>query len=529
MPNRRTFAVLVVLGLLLAVSGGGLAQTPQGDGQSPIYDVGTSTLQLDKLEGEPLAVDANLGAGFYYQGVLTENRIPVNGERQMEFRLWDMAIGGTQVGATLTPIVAVNRGQFNVELAWGSSHIDGRALWLGVRALDTGGVWRDLGRSKILAVPYAMSLMPDARINAKGVPGITVESNFKNAIHGITYSTSKEDAAVYGLANAISGSAKGGYFVSGSGIGVYGLSYTTEGVFGEAPNHDGVTGRSVVSGRSGVYGYSVNGYGVTGASDETHGVWGRTQSDVGAGLFGSNSTNGVGVAGFQTGYSGTDRGEEYFRPGGLFGGRNGVIGISKEPVGIGVLGWHKSMTGIGTGIHGQTDSPSGWAGWFSTSSGNGVRVSTPAGKTGLSVTGGTKNGVVATNDGSRLLYSEEATEVWFADYGFGRLTEGMATITIDPVFAQTVNLFEPYHVFLQVYGDADIYVTNRTVSGFDVRLREGDPSVEFSYRMVAKRLGFEGQRLERAPWADDDPNLYPEKARSLETLQQDEPVDTAGQ
>jgi hypothetical protein len=27
--------------------------------------------------------------------------------------------------------------------------------------------------------------------------------------------------------------------------------------------------------------------------------------------------------------------------------------------------------------------------------------------------------------------------------------------------------------------------------------------VEFSYRVVAKRRGFETQRLERAPWADN--------------------------
>jgi hypothetical protein len=28
---------------------------------------------------------------------------------------------------------------------------------------------------------------------------------------------------------------------------------------------------------------------------------------------------------------------------------------------------------------------------------------------------------------------------------------------------------------------------------------------------MAKRLGYEDTRLERATWADNDPNLYPEK------------------
>jgi hypothetical protein len=35
-----------------------------------------------------------------------------------------------------------------------------------------------------------------------------------------------------------------------------------------------------------------------------------------------------------------------------------------------------------------------------------------------------------------------------------------------------------------------------------VALKDGDPNAEFSYRVVAKRLGFEEKRLEPAPWAD---------------------------
>jgi hypothetical protein len=77
-----------------------------------------------------------------------------------------------------------------------------------------------------------------------------------------------------------------------------------------------------------------------------------------------------------------------------------------------------------------------------------------------------------------------------------------------------VNLEEPYHVFLEEYGGADLYVTNRTAESFEVRVQSGEPNVEFSYRLVAKRLGMEGERLERAPRADDDPNLYLERAPS---------------
>jgi hypothetical protein len=143
----------------------------------------------------------------------------------------------------------------------------------------------------------------------------------------------------------------------------------------------------------------------------------------------------------------------------------------------------------------------GWAGEFHGQS-KGVQISTSSG-VGLQVTGGTKQAVVGTLTGARSLYSEEATEVWFTDYGFGKLASGRARVLIDPSFAQTVSLDEPYHVFVQPYGRAELYVEERSDLGFVVMVKDGDPNVEFGYRVVAKRQGFETQRLERAPWADN--------------------------
>ena len=55
---------------------------------------------------------------------------------------------------------------------------------------------------------------------------------------------------------------------------------------------------------------------------------------------------------------------------------------------------------------------------------------------------------------------------------------------------------------MQPYVDAEFYVAERTPLSLVVALRGGDPGAEFGYRVVAKRRGFEGERLERAPWAD---------------------------
>lgn len=231
-------------------------------------------------------------------------------------------------------------------------------------------------------------------------------------------------------------------------------------------------------------------------SGTTYAIVGASKSPDGYGGYFYNTSEspntGFAVAGLHPGYGVGDLGS-WAHPAAYFGGRVGVIALTKDAGGTAVLALINDATG--------------WAGMF-TGIGNGVRISVPVGKVGLEVIDGTKNAVVGTEDGARLLYTEESTEVWFTDYGFGQLEEGLATVPIDPIFAQTVNLEEPYHVFVQVYGDAEVYVANRTATGFEVHLREGDANVEFSYRIVGKRIGYEDARLERAPW-DDDLTLNP--------------------
>jgi hypothetical protein len=153
-----------------------------------------------------------------------------------------------------------------------------------------------------------------------------------------------------------------------------------------------------------------------------------------------------------------------------------------------------------------TNNGNGYAGAFvaTSATGRGVYIETKGGA-GLQVVGGSKNAVVRTPSGAKALYTEESTEVWFTDYGFGKLTNGKGRILFDPSFAQTINADESYHVFVQPYGRAELYVAERTPLGFSVALKDGDPNAEFSYRIVAKRLGFEGKRLEAAPWADHPP------------------------
>ncbi len=158
----------------------------------------------------------------------------------------------------------------------------------------------------------------------------------------------------------------------------------------------------------------------------------------------------------------------------------------------------------------------GWTAYIQGTGGasKGLFVSSPT--VGLQVTG-SKNAVVNTTDGARALYCEEASEVWFTDYGFGKINGNSVIITFDNKFLETVNTNEPYHVFLQSYGEAEFYVSKRTPTSFEVRVRGNElASSEFSFRIVAKRRGYESMRLERAPWADDDINLKPKAVKTVE-------------
>ena len=306
-------------------------------------------------------------------------------------------------------------------------------------------------------------------LNGKIKPGTVVEGNLNSSILRV-------------INNSTSGTL-------GSAISAQGSSPTAPAI---SAHHTG-TGHALYGSSDSVYptiGGVNNGSG--------NGVDGRSTS--GHGVYGSTSTSDAsGVVGLQTGYSYNDLGL-WWNPGGLFGGRNGVIGITKANSGYGVYGLDLSTTG-------------GWAGYFISTNGSGVYASVPAGHVGIN-TNGTKPAVVATDDGARLMYSEESTEVWFTDYGFAQLHNESAIVTFEATFAQTVNLSLPYHVFLQPYGNASLYVTNRTPTGFEVNLNSGDANIAFSYRIVARRLGLENDRLERAPWADNDPNLYQDKASS---------------
>jgi hypothetical protein len=127
------------------------------------------------------------------------------------------------------------------------------------------------------------------------------------------------------------------------------------------------------------------------------------------------------------------------------------------------------------------------------------------------VAAGSKSAAVQVQGGRRLVYTIESPEVWLEDFGSGQLQNGAAQVTIDPVFASSVDLEGEYHVFLTPLGDSNgLYVTNKTATGFAVRESGGgSSSIAFDYRIAAHRAGYETLRM---PLADEAFGLAEEES-----------------
>lgn len=147
MKVKWALVSLLVLALLLSLAtvNLSLAQGPEGAGQP---------------QGEA-AIVGTVGGKISYQGVLTENGQPVNGTRDMVFRLYSDSSCATQVGSDIAKnSVQVTDGRFHVTLDVDQRNFNGQALWLEV---EVGGT--KIGCQEILPVPYALSLRPNAVIS----------------------------------------------------------------------------------------------------------------------------------------------------------------------------------------------------------------------------------------------------------------------------------------------------------------------------------------------------------------------------
>ena len=126
---------------------------------------------------------------------------------------------------------------------------------------------------------------------------------------------------------------------------------------------------------------------------------------------------------------------------------------------------------------------------------------------------GTKPAVVRTSKGPTEMYAMESPELWFEDFGSARLTNGRVYISLDRDFLETVTIDagNTMKVFVQLSDNCNGVYVQKSTTGFEVvELNGGTSNASFDYRVLAKRKGYETQKMKVVENCYTDRFLYPD-------------------
>lgn len=380
-----------------------------------------------------------------------------------------------------------------------------RNSWIG----KTYGGWFEADSSAYSSLVGCTGYAKGGNQWAKGLEGIATVNSIAHVPYGCSGSGS----------NLAGGIAYGGIFsantVGGTSISLYGESNGYLGVQDESFAVYGRAGGNVTSAAYGGY-FATSCLGGTqygayllaqnGQNEVQYGTYSLSENLIGAstsyGVYGRSEHSGSGnsIGGYFL-VDSTGTGTAYGgRTVGLSKGSAAAYGIASYAANRGngaVYGGFFEIGNYGTGtryaVYGKSPI-SGYAGYFD----GDVRVTDD-----FTVVGTKSAAVMTGNDEYRLVYCQESPENWFEDFGEGTLVNGKAHIDLDPTYLSTVtiNTENPMKVFIQL-NDPNCNGTAviRGTTGFDVvELQNGRSSASFSFRVVAKRKGFETLRLERMP------------------------------
>jgi hypothetical protein len=318
---------------------------------------------------------------------------------------------------------------------------------------------------------------------------------------------------------AVLGQLNGTLAGAATGIGVQGLINATmtvgdaRGVQGSSPADDGTgiigfaTSTATTAGPVGAYGQAASstGFGVQAYNTNASGTGGlftgnnaaTTYLIAGSGTaangtivghfgYGRNAANGIGVVGVGNNFA------TIFTPAsgaGVAGtgAQYGVMGFAGTTVGTNPLN-NSAANGANASAGGYFEVQAG--GTAQTWAYVGVRDNLAVNRKIIGP--GTVNTIVDDLEGRRVALScPEAPENLFMDYGTGRLEQGRARITLDPILSKNIHVDDvhPLRVFVQLEGDCNgVYVTNKSAHGFEVvELQGGASSTPFTYQVVANR------------------------------------------
>ena len=317
----KLWHIVIVSVLLLAMTGGpSQAQEPPPPEPHSQPAAPQST--------EATAANINADITFTYQGQLKVGENAYTGSCDFRFAFYDSETGGSSVHSDIRSTVPVTNGLFTTQLDYG---FGGPQRWIeiGVSCPHSAAPsYTTLSpRQRVTGAPYAISLMPDARVTfydtaSTSLSAAKLASSGFAGLAGYGYYTN-----TYGVYGSASGN---------RGIGVYGQSTSTSG--------RGIYGTAPTTGTVGI---------ATAASGATYGVYGQSNSSSGYGVYGTAPV--YGVYGLSNAF--------------------GVYGQSDSVSGKGVYGYASASSGVTYGVHGHSDSPSGTGVRGSNSANGGIGVS----------------------------------------------------------------------------------------------------------------------------------------------------------
>lgn len=299
----------------------------------------------------------------------------------------------------------------------------------------------------------------------------------------------------------VEGDSTSGYGVFGTGsIGVKGLdsSGADWGVYGQSSGGDAVYGTS--SSGVGVYGNSSSGEGLIGISTSNYGISGVTNASGAAAVYADNlGGNAIDAYGENGGAS------YYAHP---IGGGDAAYLDATAGNGFGIVAftygnptyWGQNYNGEGMDIFGSyigvaaRSSSYPFAAYDQSS--NLVAYLDSSGN--LFIHGGYGNFARVRGGGAATAYAPASTSPTIEDNGTAQLVNGVAMVSLDPTFAQTIDLSRAYQVMLTPDGDTrGLYVASKGTSGFVVReVQGGHSSISFDYHIYAPAFGRAYQHMQ---------------------------------
>ena len=118
---------------------------------------------------------------FTYQGGLIDGSSPADGMYDMQFKLFNLASGGTQQGSTITlGTVQVMNGIFSVSLDFGANVFTGADRFLEISLRPTGSAAARTvlaPRQPVTAAPYALRSASDPWLGMRTRQALTMPSS----------------------------------------------------------------------------------------------------------------------------------------------------------------------------------------------------------------------------------------------------------------------------------------------------------------------------------------------------------------